>query len=60
MPLEKGKSQATISRNISELVHSGYPDGHGQAGAIAFSQARKSKVGALKRRAKLRRRKHKK
>jgi hypothetical protein len=57
MPLKAGSSQKTISSNISELVNAGYPDGHGQAGAIAFSQARKS--GALKRRTKLRRRKHK-
>lgn len=42
MPLKKGKSQATISENISRLKHEGYPDGHGQAGAIAYSQARKS------------------
>jgi hypothetical protein len=56
LPLKKGSSQATISANISELVRAGYPDGHGQAGAIAFSQARKSKGSALKRRAKMRRR----
>ena len=43
MPLKKGSSQATISSNISKLVREGYPDGHGQAGAIAFAQARKKK-----------------
>ena len=41
MPLKKGKSQATISKNIHMLVKEGYPDGHGQAGAIAYTQARK-------------------
>ena len=42
MPLKKGSSQKTISKNIEQLVNEGYPDGHGQAGAIAYSQARKS------------------
>ena len=42
MPLKKGSSQKTISKNIGTLVDEGYPDGHGQAGAIAYSQARKS------------------
>ncbi len=38
-PLKKGKSRKTISRNIETLVKEGYPDGHGQAGAIAYSKA---------------------
>jgi hypothetical protein len=42
MPLKKGSSQKTISKNIETLVKEGYPDGHGQAGAIAYSTARKS------------------
>ena len=41
MPLKKGKSRKTISKNISELSHSGYP--HKQAIAIALSTARKGK-----------------
>jgi hypothetical protein len=40
MPLKKGKSKKIISKNISELRHSGYPQK--QAIAIAFSVKRKS------------------
>ena len=41
MPLEKGKSKAVISRNISREMHAGKPQK--QAIAIAFSKAGKSK-----------------
>jgi len=41
MPLKKGKSKKTISKNIAELVKSGRDPK--QAAAIAFSVARKGK-----------------
>jgi hypothetical protein len=41
MPLEKGKSDEVVSRNISELRHSGRPQN--QAVAIAMKTAGRSK-----------------
>jgi hypothetical protein len=41
MPLLKGKSQRTVSKNISELIHSGRKKN--QAVAIALDMARKQK-----------------
>ena len=41
MPLKKGKSKKVVSRNISELMHSGRPQK--QAIAIAMNVAGKSK-----------------
>lgn len=43
MPLKKGRSKKTVSKNIETLAGEGYPDGHGQAAAIAFSKAGLSK-----------------
>lgn len=51
MPLKKGKSKATISRNIREMMHSGYPQK--QAVAAAMSTARRS--GSRGKHSKLRR-----
>lgn len=42
MPLEKGKSQKTISANISEMIRAGHPKN--QAIAAALSTARKSRA----------------
>jgi hypothetical protein len=41
MPLKKGKSRGTVSKNIRELRHSGRPQK--QAVAIALKKAGKSK-----------------
>ena len=40
MPLKKGSSKKTISKNISEMVRSGYPQR--QAVAASLDTARKS------------------
>ena len=42
MPLKHGSSQATISKNISEMSHSGHP--HDQAVAAALNIARSGKA----------------
>ena len=41
MPLKKGKSPKTVSKNLKELKSKGYP--HRQAVAIALSSAKGNK-----------------
>ena len=43
MPLKSGSSKATVSSNISELRHSGYPQK--QAVAVALNKARDPHMG---------------
>lgn len=50
MPLKKGKSKATVSRNISEMVHSGHSQDQAIAAAmrIANEMSRKKRAAAGK------------
>lgn len=46
MPLKKGYSKATVSKNIKAEMAAGKPQK--QAGAIALNTARKAKAGCCK------------
>lgn len=50
MPLKKGKSKATVSKNISEMVKSGHPQK--QAIAASLNEARKSGASIPKKKGK--------
>ncbi len=55
MPLKRGSSQATISKNIGQLIEEGYP--RNQAVAIAYRKAGKSRSKARRKPARKRTRK---
>jgi hypothetical protein len=46
MPLKKGKSKATFSKNVEEMMNAGHPQK--QALAAAYATKRKSKVKSKK------------
>lgn len=43
MPLKRGSSQATISKNISEMRHAGYPQDRSVAAAMRMAGKRRRK-----------------
>lgn len=47
MPLKKGKSRATISSNIREMVHAGHPQNQAVAAALDMARKARANGGAL-------------
>ena len=47
MPLTKGSSQATISHNISEMVHAGHPQAQAVAAALNTARSAKAEGGPM-------------
>lgn len=47
MPLIKGSSPATVSKNISEMVHAGHPQNQAIAAALATARRAKRAAGGL-------------
>jgi len=48
MPLKHGSSQATISKNIGEMIHSGHPRDQSIAAALNIARKARAEGGALK------------
>lgn len=45
MPLKKGKSQATVSKNISEMINAGHPQDQAIAAALRLARSPKKAFG---------------